>query len=40
VPEVVANLTFGGPQRNHLFICGTSSVYSIRVSVRGARYPG
>jgi len=40
VPEVVANLTFGGPQRNHLFICGTSSVYSIRVSARGARYPG
>jgi gluconolactonase len=40
VPEVVANLTFGGPQRNHLFICATSSLYSLRVNVTGARYPG
>ena len=40
VPEVVANLTFGGAQRNQIFMCATSSVYSIRVSVRGARYPG
>jgi gluconolactonase len=40
VPEIVANLTFGGPQRNHLFMCATSSVYSIRVTARGARYPG
>jgi gluconolactonase len=40
VPETVANLTFGGPQRNHIFMCATSSVYSIRVTARGARYPG
>jgi gluconolactonase len=40
VPEIVANLTFGGPQRNQIFMCGTSSLYSIRVTVRGARYPG
>jgi gluconolactonase len=40
VPETVANLTFGGPQRNHIFMCATSSVYSIRLTVRGARYPG
>jgi len=40
VPEIVANLTFGGPQRNQIFMCATSSVYSIRVTVRGARYPG
>jgi gluconolactonase len=40
VPETVANLTFGGPQRNQIFMCATSSVYSIRVTVRGARYPG
>ena len=39
VPEIVANLTFGGPQRNHIFMCATSSLYSIRVTVRGARYP-
>jgi gluconolactonase len=39
VPEVVSNLTFGGAKRNHLFITATSSVYTIRVNVRGARYP-
>jgi gluconolactonase len=39
VPEVAANLTFGGPQRNHLFICATSSLYSLRVNFTGARYP-
>jgi gluconolactonase len=39
VPEVVANFTFGGPKRNQLFICGTSSLYSIMVSVTGAVYP-
>jgi gluconolactonase len=39
VPEIVANLTFGGPKRNHLFICASSSVYAIRVNFNGARYP-
>jgi gluconolactonase len=39
VPEVTANFTFGGPQRNMMFICATSSLYCIRVSVTGARYP-
>ncbi len=38
LPEVVSNLTFGGPKRNHLFITASSSVYAIRVSVNGARY--
>lgn len=36
VPEVVANLEFGGPKRNRLFICATTSVYSIMLSVTGA----
>jgi gluconolactonase len=40
VPEVVANLTFGGQQRNHLFLCATSSLYSLRVNCTGGRYPG
>lgn len=40
VPETVANLTFGGPQRNHLFICATSSLYSLRVNFTAASYPG
>ena len=39
VPEVVANLTFGGPQRNHLFITATTSVYTLRVNFSGATYP-
>jgi gluconolactonase len=36
IPEVVANLTFGGIHRNHLFIAATSSIYSLYVGVRGA----
>jgi gluconolactonase len=40
VPEVVANITFGGQQRNHLFICATSSLYSLRVNFTAARCPG
>ena len=39
VPETVANLEFGGPQRNQLFICATTSLYSIRVNVTGVAYP-
>ncbi len=36
LPEAAANLTFGGPQRNRLFITATTSLYSIRTSVNGA----
>jgi len=36
IPEVVANLTFGGINRNRLFIAATSSIYSLHVGVRGA----
>lgn len=36
IPEVVANLTFGGLRRNRLFITATSSVYALHVGVRGA----
>ena len=36
VPETVANFTFGGPRRNRLFICATSSLYSIMVNVTAA----
>ncbi|MDX6365103.1 MAG: gluconolactonase [Nocardioidaceae bacterium] len=35
VPEVVSNLTFGGSQRNQLFITATSTLYSVRVNVTG-----
>ena len=36
IPEIVSNLTFGGAQRNHLFITATSSLYSLRVNFTGA----
>jgi gluconolactonase len=36
LPEAVSNLTFGGIQRNRLFITATTSLYSIRLSVTGA----
>lgn len=36
VPEVVANLTFGGARRNQLFIAATTTIYTIRLGVRGA----
>jgi gluconolactonase len=39
-PEIVANFTFGGAQRNVMFVCGSTSLYCIRTSVTGARYPG
>jgi gluconolactonase len=36
LPEDASNLTFGGLQRNHLFITATTSLYSIRLTVNGA----
>lgn len=39
VPEVVANVCFGGPKRNRLFICGTTSLYAIYLRTSGAAWP-
>ena len=39
VPEVVANVCFGGPKRNRLFICGTTSLYAIYLKTSGAGRP-
>jgi gluconolactonase len=39
VPQTVANLTFGGPRKNRLFITATQSVYSIYLTTTGAQYP-
>jgi gluconolactonase len=39
VPEAVANLAFGGPMRNRLFITATSSLYAIYVATTGAQRP-
>ncbi len=33
--EVVSNLCFGGPKRNRLFICATTSLRSVYVNARG-----
>jgi gluconolactonase len=34
-PDPAANLEFGGPRRNRLFICASTSVYSIMLSTTG-----
>jgi gluconolactonase len=39
IPEVVANVTFGGTKLNRLFICATTSLYSVMLTVNGLR-PG
>lgn len=39
VPEVVANVCFGGPKRNRLYICATTSLYATYVNTTGAPYP-
>jgi gluconolactonase len=39
IPETVANLTFGGLQRNRLYICGSTSVYACYVDTQGALKP-
>jgi gluconolactonase len=39
VPEAVANLTFGGPKRNRIFITATTSLYAVFVNARGAQTP-
>ena len=35
IPELVANVCFGGPKLNRLFICGTTSLYSVYLNVNG-----
>lgn len=39
LPEKVANLTFGGPRRNRLFITANTSLYMIHVAVGGLQRP-
>ncbi|HYP70337.1 MAG TPA: SMP-30/gluconolactonase/LRE family protein [Variovorax sp.] len=39
VPEVVANVCFGGAKLNRLFICGTTSLYSVYLNTRAAARP-
>lgn len=39
IPQMVSNLTFGGPRRNRLFITATKSVYAVYVATTGAQTP-
>jgi gluconolactonase len=36
LPERCANLCFGGRHRNRLFMCGSTSMYSLYVNTQGA----
>ncbi|WP_221774143.1 SMP-30/gluconolactonase/LRE family protein [Novosphingobium flavum] len=36
LPETAANLTFGGPLGNRLYVCASTSIYAVYVSTRGA----
>ena len=36
LPEVAANLTFGGPDGGYLFIAATTSIYGVSTTRRGA----
>ncbi|MBN9450720.1 MAG: SMP-30/gluconolactonase/LRE family protein [Bosea sp.] len=40
IPEIVANVCWGGPKLNRLFICGTTSLYSVMTHTNGAQHPG
>jgi gluconolactonase len=37
IPERVANVCFGGPKGNRLFVCATTSLYAIYLPVNGAK---
>jgi sugar lactone lactonase YvrE len=38
LPEICANVCFGGTKRNQLFMCGSTSLYSVYVGTRGAHF--
>lgn len=37
IPELTANVEFGGAKRNRLFACATTSLYSVLLKVNGAK---
>lgn len=39
IPQIVANLTFGGPKRNRLFIAANKSLYAVYVATSGVQVP-
>jgi len=36
LPEVCANVAFGGPKRNRLFMAASQSLYAVYVNTQGA----
>jgi gluconolactonase len=36
LPEVAANICFGGPKRNRLFMAASQSLYALYVNTQGA----
>jgi gluconolactonase len=36
LPEVCANMAFGGPKRNFLLMCAGQSLYALQVQTQGA----
>ena len=36
LPEICANLCFGGPKRNRLFMAASRSIYALYVEAQGA----
>ena len=39
LPEIPGNLTFGGPKRNRLMVCASTSIYSVYLNDVGAQVP-
>jgi gluconolactonase len=39
IPECVANVTFGGPKKNRLFIAGESTLFAIFLNAKGLQWP-
>jgi gluconolactonase len=37
IPEIVSNVTFGGPKRNRLFITATTSLYAVYLTANGCK---
>ena len=37
IPEICANVVFGGPKRNMLYITATNSLYGVLTHVNGAK---
>ncbi len=38
LPEIGANLCFGGAKRNRLYIAASTSIYAVYVETQGAHY--